>query len=101
MEGSEGPSPFWRHGAAVLKRMHEIGKNEGMDFTTHLQQFTTKVLFLFGEHNKAYGLAYAQQLAAHFPNVQLSQVNGTGHEMIYFRWSQVYPVALAYLNALR
>lgn len=100
-EGIEGPSPFWRNGAAVLKKLSEIADDEGFDFTNNLNHFTTKVLFLYSEKSKAYGETFAQAEASSFPNVQVSKVNGTGHEMIYFGWNNVYALVLPYLNSLR
>lgn len=99
-EGIEGPSPFWRNGAEVLKAFDDISENEGFDFTTNLNQYPTKVLFIYGENNKSYGLSFAQKEAQYFPNTQVSQINDTGHEMIYFKWNNVYPIVLTYLNSL-
>ncbi len=101
VQGIEGPSPFWRYGAAVLKKMLETGKSEGFDFRTNLNQFATKALFLYSSNNNAYTDAFAQKVAAAYPNVQLSKVQGTGHEMIYFKWDAVYTLALPYLQSLR
>lgn len=100
-EGIEGSSPFWRNGAAVIKKLFEIAEKEGFDFRSNLGKFTTKVLFLYSENNRAYGEAFAQREASAFPNVQVSKVNGTGHEMIYFKWDNVYSLTLPYLNSLR
>jgi len=100
-EGIEGPSPFWRSGAAVYKKLFQIAENEGFDFRQNLGRFTTKVLFLYSENNRAYGEEFARQEAGAFPNVQLSMVKGTGHEMIFFKWDNVYAFALPYLNSLR
>jgi proline iminopeptidase len=100
-EGIEGPSPFWRNGAVVNKALFDIGEKEGFNFRTNLSQFTTKVLFLYSEQNKAYGEAFAQQLSAAYPNVQLNRINGTGHELIYFAWDKVFPLVQTYYNSLR
>lgn len=100
-EGIEGPSPFWRNGAAVLKKFAEIADKDGFNFHDHLSLYTTKVLLLYGENNRAYGQAFAQKEASFFPNIQVSKVNGTGHEMIYFKWPTVYALVLPYLNSLR
>ncbi|HEX7845028.1 MAG TPA: alpha/beta hydrolase, partial [Chitinophagaceae bacterium] len=100
-EGVEGPSPFWRLGAGVLKKLSEFADEEGFDFTTNLQQYTKKVLFLYSENNRAYGQSFAAKEAAAFPNVQLSKVTGTGHEMIWFAWDRVQALVLPYLNSLR
>lgn len=101
IEGVEGPSPYWRNGAVVLKSLADIADKEGYDFTANLRLYNTKVLFLYSENNKAYGLEYAQKEAAYFSNKQISRVNGTGHEMIFFKWDNVYPVVLPYLNSLK
>jgi proline iminopeptidase len=99
-EGIEGPSPFWRNGATVLQAFMDIAENEGFDFTTNLNQYQTKVLFLYGENNKSYGLRFAEKEAAFFPKSEIIQIEDTGHEMIYFKWNSVYPVVLDYLNSL-
>lgn len=100
-EGIEGPSPFWRMGTAVLNAFVEIAENDGFDFTTNLNQYKTKVLFLYGELNQSYGLSFAQKEAAYFPNSTIAEVKGTGHEMIYFKWENVHPIVLHYLNELK
>lgn len=100
-EGIEGASPIWRNGAVVLSSLGKIAEKDGYDFTTNLNQYTTKVLFLYGELNTAYGLEFAQKEAQYFPNKQITLINGTGHEMIYFKWNNVFPVALTYLNSLK
>ena len=100
-EGIEGSSPFWRNGAVVNYKLFEIGEKEGFNFQNNLSQFTTKILFLYSENNHAYGEGFAQKLSTAFPNVQLNKISGTGHEMIYFGWDKVYPLALTYYNSLR
>ena len=100
-EGIEGPSPFWRFGAAILSRFSEISKNEGFDFTANLHKFTTRVLFLYSGNNRAYGQAFANKLASAYSNAQVAEVKDTGHEMIYFKWNTVYPLVLPYLDSLR
>lgn len=100
-EGIEGPSPFWRMGTAVLNGFIAIAENDGFDFTTNLSEYSTKVLFLYGEQNKSYGLKFAQKEAAYFPHSEIAEVKGTGHEMIYFKWNTVHPLVLNYLNSLK
>jgi proline iminopeptidase len=100
-EGIEGPSPMWRNGAIVLTSLSDIASKDGYDFTTNLNQYNTKVLFLYGELNTAYGLEFAEMEAQYFPTTQITQIDDTGHEMIYFKWGNVYPVALTYFNSLK
>lgn len=99
-EGIEAASPFWRYGSVVLSALVEIGEEKGFDFTTNLEAYPHNVLFLYGENNKAYGLSFARKEAAHFPSATIAKVNDTGHEMIYFRWDNVYPLVLNYLNTV-
>lgn len=99
-EGVEGPSPFWRNGAVVLQAFIDISEDQGFDFTTNLDQYQTRVLFIYGENNKSYGLRFAQKEAAFFPATDIVQIDDTGHEMIYFKWNLVQPVILDYLNSL-
>jgi len=100
-EGIEAASPFWRNGAVSLNAMIDISGNEGFDFTTNLNAYSTKVLFIYGENNKSYGESFALKEASFFPNYEVAQINDTGHEMIYFKWNNVSPVVLSYLNALK
>jgi len=100
-EGNAGPAPFWRHGAVCNSAAMEYAKNQGFDFTTNLRQYTTRVLFAYSELNVAYGQAHAQKVSSAYPNVQLVQVMGTGHEIPYFGWDQFYPVAKTYLNTVK
>ncbi|HWR33922.1 MAG TPA: alpha/beta hydrolase, partial [Chitinophagaceae bacterium] len=82
--GNEGPLPFWRSGAIVNQALFELGDKEKPDWTTHLNQFTTKILFVYSERNRAYGQTYAQKVSSAYPNVQLFKVNGAGHDMLSF-----------------
>jgi proline iminopeptidase len=101
--GNEGALPFWRSGAIVNQALFELGEKEKPDWTTHLPEYNTKVLFVYSERNRAYGLAYAQKVSSAYPSVQLFKVSGAGHDMISFPtgWSNFYPVALNYLNSLK
>ncbi len=76
-------------------------RDPGFDFTTNLGQFTTKILFAYSELNQAYGQTYARKVSSAYPNVQLVQISGSGHEIPYFGWAGFYPVARAYLNTIK
>jgi len=100
-EGIEGPSPFWRVGAVALNSFGKISEDDGFDFTPKLNKYVPKVLFLYGELNKSYGLTFAQKEAKYFTNSEIVKVANTGHEMIHFKWINVYPPVLTYLNSLK
>jgi len=101
--GNEGVLPSWRSGAVVSDALFEIADKEKPDWTTHLDQYTTEVLFVYSERNKAYGPEHARKVSSAYPHVTLLEVKGSGHDMISFPngWSQFYPAALTYLNNLK
>jgi proline iminopeptidase len=99
--GNPGPSPFWRSGAVFASAAFDYARKHGFDFTTNLAQYSTPVLFAYSELNTAYGRAHAERVSSAYPNVQLIQVNGTGHEIPYFGWERFYPVVRTYLNSIR
>ncbi len=99
--GNSGPYPFWRNGAVAFNTLIDNADKNGFDFTTRLNQFPTKILFLYSEFNTAYGLDWAKTVSSPYPNVDVQLLNGTGHEMYYFGWNNLYPKALTYLNNLK
>lgn len=100
-EGVEGPSPFWRYGAVVLRAFVNIAEEEGFDFTTQLGRYIPPVLLLYGENNQAYGRAFADKEAAFLPNATIAEIADTGHEMIWFQWPAVYQAVLPYFNSFK
>jgi len=99
--GNAGPYPFWRSGAVSAEAMIETGETKGLDFTAHLHEYTTNVLFTYSELNTAYGEEWAHTVGSAYPNVEYHEIPGTGHEMLYFGWDAFYPIALTYLNELK
>ncbi len=99
--GNPGPVPFWRRGAVFSIAAFEYAKEHPFDFTTNLRAYATKVLFMYSELNEAYGYAHAAKVSSAYPNVELVEVTGTGHEIPYFAWDKFYPVAKTYLDAIR
>ena len=99
---NQGLLPFWRAGAVVNKALFDLGEKERPDWTTNLHLFTTKVLFVYSERNKAYGMNHAQKVSSAYPNVQLAVIKDSGHDFISFPagWSNFFPIALTYLNSL-
>jgi proline iminopeptidase len=99
--GNPGPYPFWRNGAVVFEALIDNAEKYGFDFTTQLNQFSTNVLFMYSENNKAYGLQWAEKVSAPIQKADLKIVLNCGHEMLYFGWDDFYPKALTYLNDLK
>jgi len=99
--GNAGPYPFWRNGAVSSNALFEVADSQGLDFTTHLQDYDTRVLFVYSELNTAYGEEWAHTVGSAFPNVEYHLIPGTGHELLYFGWDAFYPIALTYLNEMK
>ncbi len=99
--GNAGIYPFWRNGAVIFNASIDYADTYGLDFTTHLEQFEPKVLFLYSELNTAYGREWAETVAAPYPNSEVLEVKGSGHEMFYFGWQDLYPKMLTYLTQMR
>lgn len=92
--------PFWRWGALVMEALFERGERENPDWTGNLHSFNTKVLFVYSERNRAYGLAHAQHVSSAYPSIQLVRIDGAGHDMLSFPtgWNSFFSIALTYLN---
>jgi proline iminopeptidase len=99
--GNAGPYPYWRHGAVAQSASHAYVAEHGFDFTGNLGNYNQKVLFLYSELNEAYGEDWAEEVAAPFPNKEIQMVWGTGHEMFYFGWDDMYPRVLSYLDEIQ
>lgn len=101
--GNEGPLPSWRSGAVAFNALYSIATKDGFDWTTHLSQYNTKVLFTYSENNTAYGEAHAKLVSSAYPNVQLFRTDDAGHDMLSFPrgWQNFHPIALTYLNELK
>lgn len=101
--GDEGPVPFWRSGAVVNQALFEVGNDTKPDWTTHLDRFTTQVLFIYSENNRAYGLAHAQKVSVPWPNVELFETPDAGHAMLSFPtgWNHTFPKMLQYFNHIK
>lgn len=99
--GDEATVPFWRYGAVVNKALFDLGERDKPDFTTHLSAYSTPVLFVYSENNRAYGVDYATRISTAFPHVQLARIAGAGHDFPAFPagWANFFPIAVNYLNA--
>jgi proline iminopeptidase len=101
--GDEGKLPSWRAGAVINATYRDIGEKTNIDFTTNLSRYDTKVLFLYSQNNKAYGLEHAKKVSSAYKNVQLFKVDGAGHDMLSFPtgWNNSFPTMLSYLKSLK
>lgn len=101
--GNEGKLPHWRSGAVTFDAYIRLAERTRPDWTTHLSQYTTKVLFVYSENNKAYGIAHAQKVSSAYPNADLFETLDAGHDMLTFQtgWNNTYPAIRNYLGNLK
>ncbi|GAA4462582.1 hypothetical protein GCM10023189_39440 [Nibrella saemangeumensis] len=91
-EDNTTPGSFWRSGAVINTALFKVGRTYKPDFTKGLSRFSTPVLFLYSDQNKAYPPAWAQRISGAFPSADLFQVSGVGHTGIVkdkTTWQQV------------
>jgi len=98
--GNDGFYPFWRNGAIASVATEGFAREHDFDLTQNLDQYSNKVLFIYSELNKAYGKKHAEFVSSPYPNIEIKEVKGTGHEVFYFGWENFYPILLTYLNEI-
>ena len=94
--------PFWRYGGVCNSASIKLAKEnpEQMDFTQNLKIFNQKVLFAYSELNTAYGVDHANLVSSAFANVELVEIQNTGHEIPHFGWEVFKPIIINYLNEI-
>lgn len=93
------PMPFWRYGAVAAGRLVEFG-DTGFDWTTHLDAFKTKVLFLRGSKNTVATLSQQQALAASYPSSEVITLEGAGHEVVWEQPDEYLAHTLTYFQQI-
>ncbi len=96
--GDDETPPVWRMGYVCYEGLTTL--NEGFDWTTNLSKYTTKVLFLYSEKNPAYGRSWAEELASFYPDAEVHEVLGSGHEMTYYAFDNFYALSSSYLEEM-
>jgi proline iminopeptidase len=93
----DNPSPQWRSGAVVNRKLLDLVDEHGFDWTSDLDAFTRPVLFLRGDLNEAATLERQQELASSYPDATIETIPGVGHEMIWERPVEYLARTRAYL----
>lgn len=93
-----------RSGAVVNAAAFELGQEFKPDFSAGIQDYATKVLFVYSSNNKAYPDSWAARIAAVYPNKILFKANGVGHsgmiDQLDFWTTTMEPAIIAYLQSL-
>jgi proline iminopeptidase len=93
-------APMWRTGSVVNTALLKLVEQEGMDWTTNLEQFSPKVLFLRGDLNTAAPLEHQQELAASYASAEIVTIPNVGHEMIWERPAEYLAHTRDYFKAI-
>lgn len=101
LTGNAAGFPHFRLGYVANQDLLTGGMQAGFDFTTNLQQFKRKTLFLYSDGNKAYTAEHARLLSSAYPNVILRQIPNSVHSMILRNWDATYPELLSYLSTFK
>jgi proline iminopeptidase len=94
-------NPYFRLGYMANQDLLVDGTKSGFDFTTNLQQFKRKTLFIYSDGNKAYTTEHARLLSSAYPNVILRQIPNSVHSMILRNWEATYPELRSYLSTFK
>lgn len=68
------------------------------DFTTHLDQFTTKVLFINGDLNEVLTPEYQEKNRAYLPKSEIKIIKGVGHDLIWIKPGEHVKLIKEYLD---
>lgn len=95
--------PVFRFGA--IASVNDLG-SDGMtedgtytfDFTTNLNLFTTKVLFINGDLNEVLTPEYQEQNRTYLPSSEMKIIENVGHDLIWIKPGEHVELIKAYLD---
>ncbi|MBL7804248.1 MAG: alpha/beta hydrolase [Saprospiraceae bacterium] len=93
---SDNPVPHWRYGAVTSQFLPR--SQPSFDWTTRLQEFPGKVLFIDGEWGTVHTLERQKMLATHYPDASVVTVQGAGHDVLYQRFDTCKNLIVNFLN---
>ncbi len=96
-----GEFPHFRMGYMAAQDLLVDGTKAGFDFTTNLQQYKRKILFIYSDGNVAYPTEHARSVSSAYPNVLLRQIPNSVHSMILQNWEATYPEVRSYLSTFK
>lgn len=97
--GTVDPEPVWRLGAIANKCVQKAGK-AAYDFTDHLADYTTRVLFIASAENEVTGVAFQERQRQLYPAADLVTIADAGHDMQWTHPAETLAAIHAYLSAV-
>jgi len=101
-QSTTNPSPVWRMGAWANRYIAEDGQTDGVftyDFTTHLDAYTTPVLFITGSWSEVLGESLQNEQMKLYPSASVVVVDGAGHDVAWIKTADVLTHIWTYLEA--
>ncbi|MEE9430483.1 MAG: alpha/beta hydrolase [Melioribacteraceae bacterium] len=99
------PAPFWRLGVATSKYIQEDGMDSNgkfnFDYTSNLQSYKTKVLFITGDLNEVIGKEFQGRQISFFNNAELSVIKNVGHDLDWLKPTEIIELTHNYLNEIK
>lgn len=95
--GDDGITEFWRVGNVCHNAIQK--HHQDYNWTNNLHRFTSEVLFFYTQ-NPAYGRAHAESVSGAYPNVNLHELQNTGHEISNEAFSDYHTTALNYMKKI-
>jgi len=94
------PAPIWRFGAVAGNRLLELAQ-DGFDWTTNLESYTSPILFIRGDRNTATTEVHQRELASSYPNAELVTIHDAGHHLIWERTDEYLTHVRAYFQQIQ
>lgn len=93
-----------RSGAVVNAASYELGQDTKPDFSTGINNFSIKTLFIYSSNNKAYPDSWAEKISSVFPNKEIFKAQGVGHsgmfDQVNFWTTTMEPKIISYIQSL-
>ena len=98
-----GKDGFWRFGSVINIVSYNYGEKYKPDMGEGIQNYSKRVLFIYGGAGKVYTDAWAQKISSVYINKEIFKVAGVGHAGMLdsIPWNAItLPKLLTYFNSL-
>lgn len=93
-----------RPGAVINAASLDLGERLEPDFSLGINNFSTKVLFIYSSNNKAYPDSWAERISSVYPDKEIFKAQGVGHsgmiDQVNFWTTNMEPKIISYIQSL-
>jgi proline iminopeptidase len=94
----KSPTPVWRFGSVA--NAATIQNSPDFDWTTHLEAYLPKVMFLYGDSSPGYTQEHMQEITSAYRNIEVIQVQNSGHDIPFEAETQLRSLLDRYLTEI-